>query len=302
MKTLVLVIAFAMVIGTGEVRAQGTPVFSNLPATMPANVPSLGVQAYSMPELGDQVRLEANTPRRAGSVTVLMSNWAEWSSYPSLPSGGFLHAITLNIYRNAAQAAAHTPVRTLTQTFLIPWKPAHDPSCPGAAWKSPIDGLCYNGFAFTITFDVRPWNYNLPEKFIYGIAYNTESRGYNPLNVAGPYNSLNVGFNATSGPTVGVDVNSDALYWNTSIASWYTDGGAGGVGVFREDTGWTPYVPSVKFSTFAVPENADDCRNGAWQNLVRKDFSMFQNQTECLAYARKRHDRDDRDDHHNDWK
>ena len=40
--------------------------------------------------------------------------------------------------------------------------------------------------------------------------------------------------------------NPGAVFWNTITASWYTDGGASGVGIFRQDTGWTGYVPAVR--------------------------------------------------------
>jgi hypothetical protein len=48
---------------------------------------------------------------------------------------------------------------------------------------------------------------------------------------------------------VGTDNNTDAVYWNTKTAASYSDGGLAGVGVFRLDTNWTPYVPAVKFTT-----------------------------------------------------
>jgi hypothetical protein len=91
----------------------------------------------------------------------------------------------------------------------------------------------------------------LPNEIVYGLAYNTQTHGYNPTGVAGPYNSLNFGLN-TVAPSVGVDVNSDSVFWNTSFAGFYTDGGAGGVGTFRTDTAWSPYVPAIEFR--AVPE------------------------------------------------
>ena len=75
------------------------------------------------------------------------------------------------------------------------------------------------------------------------------------------------------------------MYWNTLTAANYTDGGAGGVGIFRLDTGWTPYTPAVRFTTFAVPTTTDSCKNGAWQNLVRSDFTSFKNQGACVSYV-----------------
>ena len=288
---ITLVMAGSMFFVGSAAHAQtGTPVYNSLLSPMPPNVPSQPFQAQQTLEFGDQIKLEADTPRRAGYATVLMSDWALRAEYPDLPSGGWTHPITLNIYNNAADAAAHLPARSVTQTFTIPWMPVVDPFCKDRAWKA-NDGTCYHGLAFVITFDLRSLNYNLPNQFIYGIEYNTNTWGYHPIGLPGPYESLNVGLNTnTSAASVGTDVNSDAVYWNTLTAEWYADHGAAGVGIFRQDTNWTGYVPAVKFTTFALPKDADDCKNGAWQNLVRKDFTSFSNQGACVSYVQ-------RDDH-----
>jgi hypothetical protein len=60
---------------------------------------------------------------------------------------------------------------------------------------------------------------------------------------------LNVGL-VSAAPSVGTDPNPDAVLWNTMTAASYTDGGLGGVGVFRTDTGWTGLVPAVEFFAY----------------------------------------------------
>ena len=266
--------------------AQGTVVYDSIPSPTPPNVVSLGFQCCATSEVGDEITLDPATPRRVGYVTVLMSDWAKHSDYPSMPAAGYTHPITLNVYVNAAAAAAHTPLKTTTITANIPWRPEADPTCPGGtAWRA-TDGSCYNGLAFAITFDVRSWNLDLPEQFIYGIAYNTNTWGYSPLLAPGPYESLNVGLHtAPPAVAIGTDVNTDTVFWNTSYEPFYTDGGLGGVGTFRPDTNWAPYTPAVQFRTFAVPANKNDCKNGAWQNLARLDFSLFKNQGDCVSYV-----------------
>jgi hypothetical protein len=265
--------------------AQGTVVYDSIPSPTPPNVPSHGFQCCATAEFGDEIRLEADTPRRTGYTTVLMSSWSLHSSYPTMPAAGYTHPITLNIYVDAASALAHTPVQTVTENFVIPWRPEADPTCPGGtAWRA-ADGLCYNGFAFMITFDLRGLNYDLPEQFIYGIAYNTNTWGYAPIGAPGPYDSLNVGLNSTPPVAVGTDINPDAVYINYQHAAFYTDGGAGGVGLFRPDPGWAPYTPAVQFTTFARPATTDSCKNGAWRNLVRSDFTSFKNQGDCIQYV-----------------
>jgi hypothetical protein len=282
LSVVVGVVAF-VVFAASSVYAQGTPVFDNLPEVLPGNVSSWGFQCCSTREFGDEIRLEAGTPRRAGSATVLMSSWSLHSSYPAMPEAGYSHPITLNIYSSAAAALAHAPAQSITQTFTIPWRPEADPAC-GTGWKA-ADGGCFNGLAFELTFDLRSLNYDLPSQFIYGVEYNTNTFGYHPLAAPGPYESLNVGFSNVAIPPVGEDVNADVLYMNTTFAGFYTDQGAGGLGTFRADTGWTGFPIGVKFTTFAVPARPADCKNGAWKNLVRTDFSAFQNQGHCVSYV-----------------
>lgn len=271
---LSVALTFVLLLGAAPVLAQGTVVYDSIPSPTPPNVPSLGYQASQTAEFGDEIKLEVDTPRRTGFATVLMSSWSLHSTYPSMPAAGYPHPITLNIYLDAAAAAAHAPVATVTKTFTIPWRPEADPTC-GTAWLA-NDGNCYNGFAFKITFDLRSFNYDLPEQFIYGIAYNTQSWGYAPLVVSGPYNSLNVGLHEAPPPVaVGIDVNPDELYRSFGTVT------AG----FLPETGWTPYTPAVQFTTFALPTTTASCKNGAWQNLVRSDFTSFKNQGACVSYV-----------------
>lgn len=232
----------------GAPSATGTVIYNSLPMPQAPNVPSLGFEATSTSEFGDHIAF-AGTARKATRVTVLMSAWEVHSNFPLLgDSLGWMHPITLKLYtvNNAGPTPAPgTLIGSVTQNFKIPWRPEADPSC-GTAWKSDSDGLCYNGYAFNIVFDLTSLNLTLPNEIIYGIAYNTADYGAAPIHAPGPYNSLNVGL-ASVGPSVGTDVNLDDVFWNTSYAGFYTDGGAGGVGIFRQDTNWTGYVPSARF-------------------------------------------------------
>ena len=92
---------------------------------------------------------------------------------------------------------------------------------------------------------------NVPDDIIYGLSFNTTDYGTSPTGVAGPYDSLNFGLSVTA-PTVGSNPLPDTAYWETTDAGDYTDGGAGGVGTFRQDTGWTPYSGEIDFT--ATPE------------------------------------------------
>ncbi len=202
-----------------------------------------------------------------------MSDWALYSEYSTDPlysanSATWSHPITLNIYN----VTPGTPLNqrgsllaSVTQTITIPWRPVADPTCSGGtAWRAG-DGTCYNGLAFNATFDMGSLNVTLPNNIIVGVAYNTQSWGAAPIGVNGPYNSLNVG--ALGAATVGTDDNADRVFMNTSTAAWYTDGGAGGVGIFREDTNWTPNG-TINFQITAAPVPEDVYVNSAWGSVL----------------------------------
>ncbi len=281
--SLLIQTLFLVLIGATAALAQsGVPAYNHTPNPVPPNLPSLGFQATQTAEFGDHVAL-AGTDRRAASATVTMSDWALNSDYPSMPAAGWTHPITLNIY--AVNNSGLTPalgalLGTKTQSFVIPWRPAADPTCPGGtAWRA-SNGQCYNGRAFNITFDLKSLNLNLPNQVILGVAYNTQTWGAAPIGVAGPYNSLNVGLEEGVPPSVGIDVESDAVFWNTMTAANYTDGGAGGVGTFRRDDNWSPYAPALQLNVL----NRDSCKNGGWQTFNRTDGSPFKNQGDCVSY------------------
>lgn len=210
-------------------------IFDSIPSPTPPNVPSEGFQCCQNSEVGDQITL-AGTARKAVSATVLMSSWSLLSSYPGMSAAGYTHPITLNLYSDAGHAAAHTPdLGSVTQNVLVPWRPPADPTCPGGtAWRAG-NGSCYNGYAFPIVFNLG--GMTLPNTFVYGVAYNTNTWGYVPIGAAGPYESLNVGLNSTPPIAVGTDVDADAVWRSIGKPS----------GPFAPETGWTPYTPAVKF-------------------------------------------------------
>src|SRR5579859_348964 len=83
-------------------------VYNSLPIPQPPNVPSQGFECCGTAEFGDQVTL-AGTARVGGFATVLMSDWAKHSDYPSMNGAGYTFPITLNVYDTVANARAHTP-------------------------------------------------------------------------------------------------------------------------------------------------------------------------------------------------
>lgn len=270
--------------------ATGITTYNNIPTPLPPNVPSQGFQCCGTSEVGDLVAL-AGTARQALSATVLMSDWAKHSDYPSMDAAGYTHPITLNIYNvdnSGTVPALGTKIRTVTQTFLIPWRPEADAACTEGRWKA-SDDKCYSGFAFTIEFDLKSITVPLPDQVIFGVAYNTNTWGYVPIGSAGPYESLNVGTANVDGvgvpPSVGTDVEPDAVFWNTVHATWYSDGGIGGSGTFRRDLGWTGYSPAVRINTYEEATSVSGCSNDGWRKLARSDASSFRNQGDCVSFV-----------------
>ena len=59
--------------------------------------------------------------------------------------------------------------------------------------------------------------------------------------------SLNRGL-AQVPPSTGSNPFPDTAYWNTSSPGNYADGGIGGMGIFRRDTGWTTFSGAIAFN------------------------------------------------------
>lgn len=252
-------VSLALTASAGAVTS--SVVYNATPNPLPPNVASVGFEATSTSEFGDQVNL-GGTNRVLSAVTVTMSDWALFSDYASDArySGNpstWSHPITVNVYANhlGLNGAPDTLLATTTQDVVIPWRPVADPTCPGGtAWRA-SDLNCYNGIAINAAFDFSSQHITLPSQVIVGIAYNTADYGAAPIHVAGPYNSLNVGAPTNQTVTVGSDANTDAVFWNTSFAGFYADGGSAGVGIFRQDTNWTPNgTAAIQITASAPPQ------------------------------------------------
>ena len=242
------VVAVALVAcnGTDNTGPASAPVFDTIPAVLPPHLPSQPFEAQQTNEFGDRVTLAAGTGRHADKATVVMDTWS---------TTAYSHPITFNLY--SGTSGNLTLIGSKTQTFDIPARPAADSTCPdtgygaGFAWRA-SDGKCYNGLAFTITFDLSGLSVLLPDSFAYGIAYNTNTWGYAPIGQPGPYESLNVGVIgdgstvASTQPSIGTDPNPDTClrnYWDfSSVPQGYTG--------FVPETGWTGYAPAVEFFAY----------------------------------------------------
>lgn len=276
-------------------------VYNAVPDPLPPNAPSQPFQAQQTFEFGDYVHL-GGTARNLTTVTVAMSDWALYSDYSSDDrymgnSVTWTHPITINVYSNhlGLNGVPDTLLATDTQSIIIPWRPAEDPTncptkdSPGYAYKwqsapGPADTNCYNGFAFNAVFDLSSLNVTLPNDIIVGIAFNTQTWGITPIGLPGPYNSLNVLVPPNQPVTVGSDDSSDKVFWNTITARWYADGGAAGVGIFRQDTNWTPYgtVAMQIQANSPTPTDKDQCKKDGWKTFSNPSFK---NQGACVSYV-----------------
>jgi hypothetical protein len=231
-------------IGAGSASAASV-VYTNVPAPFPGNVPSVGFEATSAAELGGIVEFSGSATNP--SVMVGMSSWscqsggAEDGSCVSAPGSTYNWPITLNIYEVGPGNTVGAKIVTLTQTFTIPYRPSADAThCAGNGGWFKMKS-CFHGKLFKITFaklGTHKAPVTLPSQAIISVAYNTTDHGYAPTGTPGPEDSLNVGLGGLA--TTGGNPLTDSIYWNTTFGGFYCDGGSGGTGTFRLDSGCWP--------------------------------------------------------------
>ena len=275
--------------------ASASSIYNNIPTPLPGNLPSQAFEATSTSEFGGQVQFDGSA-RQNPTVTVVMSSWGcengNWfnNTCSTTPGSTFQEPITLNIYNVNSDNSPGSLVKTVTQTFNIPFRPSADTTkCTGDSageWYSTADHKCFNGLATPITFNLT--NTTLPNKAIITVAYNTSDYGHAPYGDATTchattqgcgYDSLNVAL--TAPPTVGTDPLPNDAYLNSSWSGAYCPGGSGIVGTLSLDTGcWTGYQPAIKVS--ANLSSKDDCKNNGWKNMTNP--GPFKNQGDCVSY------------------
>jgi hypothetical protein len=224
-------------------------IIYNSVVTNVGNLPSVGAEAYAYSEFGNSVTF-GGTKRRVTKAVVSMSSWGcqtgDWHSNNCVTSAGsgFQEPITLNIY--AASADGIHPgalITTVTRTFYIPFRPSASPQCGTTGeWYDSVHKKCNNGKLVNLTFNLGG---KLPNKIVYGIAYNTTHYGYTPIGESAAcytssggcgYDSLNIALSQDPiNVKVGYNTNPGKV-WQNAIASEYCDGGTAGAGVFRLDS------------------------------------------------------------------
>jgi hypothetical protein len=293
MKMRLLCVAIAVTFLGVSAFAQGNIVYNSVPTTLAGNYVSQPFQAQQVSEFGDRIAF-APGGRNLLTATVTMSSWGcqsgAWFSGDcvSAPGATFAHPITLNIYEVGTGDEPGALIGTVTQTFNIPYRPSANPTnCTGGRWYEPSTGSCFNGYASNITFNLG--GLVVPDEIIFGVVYNTSNYGPSPMGPQAcgtncPYDSLNVALGSTV--TVGTNPAPDDAYFNTITAGWYCDGGAGGTGAFRLDSGcWTGFKPFIRIAAANPPANGNACKNNGWRTATRLNGTFFRNQGDCMQYV-----------------
>jgi hypothetical protein len=234
-----------------------------------ARIPGLGYEANSVNEFGDQVGL-ASTSTTLNSLTVLFASFGcsvsgHWNTpgdpCVTTPGATFSHPITANFYAVNIVGGIPQPgalLARVTQTQTIAFRPSAQPAnCPStpttpAGWFNPGSGACQNSIGQLLTFTF-PSGTTLPSQVIWTIAFNTSNAGYSPIGAApctgSPggcgYDALNLGVLSFSGaPYIGIDIDSNGAFLNSTSGATYCDNGAGGTGTLRLDTPcWAGFRP-----------------------------------------------------------
>ena len=247
-----------------------TVIYKSTLKPLPANLPSVGAEAYSFNEFGDEITFAPSTPRNVKKVIVTLSSWGcetgHWYSGDCFTNPGdtFALQMTLNIYHATSTDPSTDPVpagsliASVTQSFDIPYRPSASPLCTGAdagKWFKNGQG-CFNGLATNVRFKF-PFRNVLPDTVVYGITYNTTHYGYNPIGELTlcyissggcPYDSLNIAL--APAVTIGSKPYPDTVFQN-ALAGDYCDS-TPTPGTFNLDSPtsacWGGYVPAVQFS------------------------------------------------------
>jgi hypothetical protein len=267
--------AASAAIGAASASATLPTNYDNFPSPLPGNAVSEAFQATQTGQFGGQIELAGTIGAKTAAITVGMSSFAcqegTWNAGNCRSSGTarFEWPVTLRIYTVGVANALGTQIAQVTKKFKMPYRPSASTRCKGAsagAWY--FRGQCFNGKLFKIAFTLK--GVVLPAKSIISVAYNTSGYGAEPQGYSNPcnstpagcyYDSLNVGLTEPANPekpepvapSVGADPAPEDAYQDSATASNYCDGGVGGTGKFRLDSGvppcWTGYQPLLKVAT-----------------------------------------------------
>jgi hypothetical protein len=246
--------------------AANPKIIYNSLAPPQGNIPSVGFEATQGYEFGNGITLTRSA--RLASVQVTMSSWGcqsgSWSddTCTTTPGSTFSEPITLNIYNAPATDPSTQPdvvgsglpgslIVSVTKTFAIPFRPsANNSKCIGdekGDWFDKTNHECFAGFMTNVNFTgLGTMHITLPKNIVFGIAYDTSDYGATPYGDATAchasaagcgYDSLNIGVSQDpDNIQKGSNPDPGTVYWDTTYAPYYCDGGNAGTGTFRFDS------------------------------------------------------------------
>jgi hypothetical protein len=250
----------ALAITAGAASAASV-VYNNIPSAVPGDLVSQAFEATSTSEFGGQVKF-AGVRRHDATATIALSSYACQSgggaTCKTNGNANFMWPITLKVYEVGPSNTVGARIGSFTHLLKIPYRPSASGGCPETSEGKGWGAGCYLGKLKTFKFKLT--GLKLPETAIVAVAYNTQTYGEHPTGTPGPYNSLNVSVSSsyaynevtktwefTSLPvTVGEDPIPADAYLSSTWGGAYCDGGAGGTGSLRLDSGcWTGFQPEL---------------------------------------------------------
>jgi len=266
------------------------------PTAVGQNLGSLGQEAYAFSKIGNEIQFAPGTSRVLDNVTVQMSSWGcgdsgTWNNDNCVTTPGetFSIPLTINLYAANPDNSPGALLHTATQSVTVPYRPSADAThCTGTSlgeWYNAAAASCFHGIVSDV--NVNLGDVTVPDRVIYAVEYQTTSTGdpaiggpigvtsCNAVSQGCPYDSLNValGLDPTN-VTSGSNVQTNGFFWNTSYGGNYCDGGAGGVGTFRFDSGCWGDQPPYTSSPYDVPAvqfNAATCTTTCYVSPTGSD-------------------------------
>lgn len=231
------ILAAALVAAVAASAASAEVVYNNIPATLPGNFASIGLDATSSTEFGGEIEL-AGTARSKPVVTVVMSSWAcetggwtEPTCVTAKPKKGFKVPVTVKIY--SADEISEGPVAEKTSNVKMYYRPSDSSKCAAGKWYDEASKECFHGYAFPVSIKLGKLK-KMPKKAIVTFSYPHSS---------GPATSLNVAISEPSEDTLSVGADP--------VEEW-----------FANSTWSEMYCPSAKDIGTLGSEEGVGCQEG----------------------------------------
>ena len=238
---------------TASAPAGGEVVYSNLPADL-HGLPVAVFESYAIGEFGGEVQL-GGTSRSNPVVSVMLASYAcqhgRANSCRTTPGATFSWPLTLELYRAGPRDERGDLLARVTKRFQIPYRPSARSSCPDEGWTVGFGPECEFAQLHSVSFSFP--SLTLPSRVIFGLEFETQDYGNEPIGKPGPYDELGVAVAADyvchhrekggecvpgayinadkTAPRVGSDPLPDQVFINTNYAPLPCGGLAGSFGV-----------------------------------------------------------------------